>query len=124
VSNVVQLPGGVAEPEWAALLADPSAQQRASEVWHAVVSEMAAAGTLAAINAPQIRRYVLATVMFDRAAAEVDAKGPVITSPRTQSASWNPWWSVLKDADTMAQQHEDKLGLNPRRRGQVAPIKR
>ena len=48
---------------------------------------------------------------------------PVIPAKRTHLAQYNPWWTVLKDCDVMASSHEDKLGLTPRRRGQVTPAK-
>lgn len=79
---------------------------------------------LASINANQIRRYVVACVIFDDATTKVAEQGPVVPAKRSKMASWNPWWTVLKDADTMASNHEDKLGLNPRRRAQVAPVKK
>lgn len=125
--NLVSIPGGggdVPMPDWATIFAPEPLQARAADVWRATIAEMRDAGTLAAINANQVRRYVVACVMFDDATAKIAEQGPVIQSKRTRSASWNPWWTVLKDADVMASNHEDKLGLNPRRRAQVAPVKK
>jgi len=124
---LVALPGGsgdVPMPEWTDVFSDAAHQARAAEVWRATVSEMREAGTLAAINANQIRRYVVACVMFDEATARVVEQGPVTKAKRSNMPSWNPWWTVLKDCDTLASNHEDKLGLNPRRRASVAPVKK
>ena len=111
-------------PDWPSLFTDELQQARAAEVWRLTLAEMRDAGTLAAINANQVRRYVIACVAFDDAAVKVAEQGPVIPGKRKGSSSWNPWWTVLKDADTLASGHEDKLGLNPRRRAQVSPVKR
>lgn len=124
---LVALPGGngdVPMPEWDTIFTDELLQARAADVWRSTVSEMRDAGTLATINGNQIRRYVVACVMFDDATAKIAEQGPVVPAKRTKSASWNPWWTVLKDCDVMASNHEDKLGLNPRRRAQVSPVKK
>lgn len=125
--TIVALPGGNGEvpmPEWDTIFTDELMQARAAEVWRATVSEMRDSGTLAPINGNQIRRYVLACVMFDDATTKIIDQGPVFPAKRSKMPSWNPWWTVLKDADTMASNHEDKLGLSPRRRAQVATVKR
>jgi P27 family predicted phage terminase small subunit len=124
---LVALPGGggdVPMPEWDTIFTDELLQARAADVWRSTVSEMRDAGTLAAINGNQIRRYVVACVMFDDATAKIAEHGPVTKGKRSAMPTWNPWWTVLKDCDVMASNHEDKLGLNPRRRAQVAPVKK
>lgn len=111
------------EPDWTTLLTDPLYQKFASDLWQDVIAEMKSAGTLARINAPQIKRYIIASILYDRAVADIDAKGAILTNKRTKLASYNPSWSVMKDCDTLAHRYEESLGLNPRRRGQVKAAK-
>lgn len=125
--NVVSINGGDGDlpmPNWSEIFTDELLIARAVEVWRGAIAEMRDASTLAPINANQIKRYVIACVVYDQATTQVAENSPVVPAKRSRSASWNPWWTVLKDADTMATNHEDKLGLSPRRRAQVAPAKR
>lgn len=124
---LVAFQGGAGEvpmPDWTTIFTDELHCERAAEVWRVTLAEMRDAGTLAAINANQVRRYVISCVMFDEATHKIAEQGPVTAGKRSKMPTWNPWWTVLKDADTMASNHEDKLGLNPRRRAQVAQVKR
>jgi phage terminase small subunit len=126
MTTVSVLPGGngeMPEPDWGALFSDELLQSRARETWRLTTQEMRDAGTLAPVNAGQLRRYVMAQVLYEDAAAKVAEQG-ALKIGRTGKATYNLWFAILKDTDTMASNHEDKLGLNPRRRAQVTPAKR
>jgi hypothetical protein len=112
------------EPHWASILKDPDDQIAAAEYWHLTTAEMRQAGTYAQVNAPQIKRYVIALVMFDRQTAALMDEGPILIGKRTKLGFHSPRWTVYKDLDTQANAHEDRLGLTPRRRAQVTPAKK
>ncbi len=119
------LPGGngdFPEPDWSTLFTDPIHLGRAAELWRLTIQEMRQAGTLAPVNASQIRRYVMAQVIYEDAASKVAEQGALKVA--RGKATYNLWFAILRDTDTMASAHEDKLGLNPRRRAQVAPTKK
>lgn len=126
MSSISVLPGGngeMPEPDWTALFSDELLQARARETWRITTQEMREAGTLAPVNAGQVRRYVMAQVIYEDAAAKVAEQGALKVG-RTGKATYNLWFAILKDTDAMASSHEDKLGLNPRRRAQVTPAKK
>ncbi len=126
MTNVVAIPGGggdVPEPQWDAIFTDELLQARAREVWRLTTQEMREAGTLSPVNAMQVERYVMASVIYGDAAAKVAENGALLVG-RTKKLSYNLWFAIMKDADTMASGHEDKLGLSPRRRGSVTPAKK
>jgi hypothetical protein len=59
-------------------------------------------------------------VVYDQAAKDVFARGATIASPRSKAPpAWNLSWSVMKDTFSQMEAAEDKLGLSPRRRGDV-----
>lgn len=114
----------VAEPDWAELFDDPAEIAAAGEIWRDVVREMGEAQTLTRANVRAIKRYIVACLAFDRAAAVVGRNGPVAKAKRTGTAAHSAWWTAVRDADAMAAQGEERLGLSPRTRGKVAPVKR
>lgn len=109
----------VAEPDWTKWFSDPGEVAAAAEVWRTATGEMAEAQTLAAANGRAIQRYVFACIMFGKAAAIVGKEGPVLKAKRTGAAAHSAWWTAVRDADTMAAQAEERLGLSPRSRGRV-----
>jgi P27 family predicted phage terminase small subunit len=128
MSKVAFLPprtgaSSVPEPDWPALFADEAEATRAAELWRLATADMAASSTLSPANAPALKRWVVAQVMYERAAAQVAAEGPVLRAKRTGTPAHSAWWTVLRDADATAAQAEEKLGLSPRSRGRAAPAK-
>lgn len=116
--------GGMVEPLWPEMIDDGLDVELARELWASAVAEMRHAGTLAPVNGLALKRYVLAAVVYDRAARDVFERGATISRSGKQPPAWNLNWSVLKDANAMMESAEDKLGLSPRRRAMVAPAKK
>lgn len=116
--------GGVEEPAWPEMIDDALDIELARELWTQAVAEMRHAGTLSPVNGLALKRYVLAAVVYDRAARDVFERGATISRSGKQPPAWNLNWSVLKDANAMMESAEDKLGLSPRRRGAVTAAKK
>lgn len=112
------------EPDWSSLYEDDLDIALAKEVWGHVIREMRGRETLTIANAHGIKRYVMACVMHDSAARHVIEKGPVIKAKRSSVPQYNPWWSILKDADARASAHEAELAISPRRRGSASKVQR
>lgn len=124
---LVLAPGGDGtppEPDWTGLYEDDFDVAIAREIWGQVIREMRGRDTLAVANGHQIKRYVMACVMHDAAARRVVEQGPVIKAKRSSVPQYNPWWSVLKDADARAASHEAELGISPRRRAGASRVQR
>jgi P27 family predicted phage terminase small subunit len=121
--NVVKLPrqatADVMEPDWGCSFSDPADQASASHIWNSVVAEMREAGTLSAGNANQIKRYVLCCILHDREFAAIEAEGTILRKTQRKLPTYNPHWSIYRDTDSMCNAHEDRLGLNPYRRGKT-----
>ena len=112
------------EPDWSTIYDDDLDVSLSHEIWGQVIREMRGRDTLAVANSHQIKRYVMACVMHDSAARMVVEQGPVIKAKRTHLAQYNPWWSVMKDADARAIAHEAELGISPRRRAAATKAQR
>lgn len=116
--------GKVAEPDWAQLINDELDIAATHEHWLTIAREMQEAGTLAMANAHQVKRLVIAYVMYDRAVRVICEEGPVIKAKKTRVPQYNPQWTILKDSHALASQLESELGLTPRRRGSVTKTQR
>jgi len=112
------------EPDWSAIYDDDLDVSLAREVWGQVIREMRGRETIAVANGHEIKRYVMACVMHDAAARQVIEKGPVIKAKRSSVPQYNPWWSIMKDADARATSHEQELGLSPRRRASASKVQK
>ncbi len=123
----------VAKPKKAqlALMADPAEstidnkplRESAHRHWLRIVAALRTAGTLAAENAHQIQRLVLAYVQYDYASSQMFLHGAV-TKAKNGTAMLNQWQVVQRQADSDATTAEMELGITPRRRGQTAPAKK
>jgi phage terminase small subunit len=112
------------EPDWSGVYDDDLDVSLAHETWGHVIREMRGRDTVAIANSHQIKRYVMACVMHDSAARHVIEKGAVIKAKRSSAPQYNPWWSVMKDADARAIAHEAELGISPRRRSAASKVQR
>ena len=98
-------------------------RESAHRHWLRIVSALRSAGTLAAENAHQIQRLVLAYVRYDYAASQMFLHGAV-TRAKNGTPMLNMWQVEQRQADSDATTAEMELGLTPRRRGQTAPAKK
>ena len=126
MANLKEISGGdgaPSEPDWGAIYDDPIEAVFARDAWGQVVREMRERETLAHVNGLQLKRYMQALVLYERANRHVIEDGPVTLTEKGQP-TYNPWWAVMKDADARASQHESELGLSPRRRSGASKVNR
>ena len=113
------------EPEWALHYSDDLDVAAASEEWRTICSYMRDADTLAVANGNAIRRLILFSVEFKRAANQVAKHGAIIKAKTTgKGGQWNPNWSVMRQADHAIRALEAELGLAPRRRAAAVKVNR
>jgi phage terminase small subunit len=113
------------EPEWTLHYSDELDIKAARDEWGVVVREMQGAETLAVCNGHAIRRLVMFRVQFDRAANHVARFGAILPGKTTgKGGQWNPFWSVMRQADDKIRALEAEFGLAPRRRAAAVKVKR
>lgn len=118
-ASITAIDGGAGdppEPDWAMIFDDELDRAAAHEFWGFTVREMRTSGTLTAANGHQIKRLVVSYVMHDLAARRIAEQQPIVAAKRTKVPTYNPWWTILKDARKMAIADEAELALSPRRR--------
>ncbi|MDH3581494.1 MAG: P27 family phage terminase small subunit [Hyphomicrobiales bacterium] len=112
------------EPEWALHYSDDLDVAAASEEWRTICSYMRDVDTLAVANGHAIRRLVEFRIQWRRASEHVAEHGAIINGKTTGKAGqWNPFWSVMRQADDTIRALEAELGLAPRRRAAVVKVK-
>lgn len=114
------------EPDWASLFDDELDIATAHERWGVICRELQAANTLAVVNGDAIKRLVDFYVQYERASRHVAEHGAILP-PKTKKAKvgqWNPFWSVMRQADKTICVLEAELGLTPVRRGKAEQVKR
>lgn len=104
------------EPDWGLIYTDDLLVEAAHKHWGEVMRELRDTEKLAAVNAHQVKRLVMAYVAHDEAAAKVAEQGAVVLAKRTRVPSYNPWWTILRQSDSAASALEAELTLSPRRR--------
>jgi P27 family predicted phage terminase small subunit len=110
------------EPEWSFHYSDGLDVAAARDEWGVVVREMQGAETLSVANEHAIRRLVEFRIQWRRASEHVAEHGPII--PAKTGGQWNPFWSVMRQADDKIRALEAELGLAPRRRAAAVKTKR
>jgi hypothetical protein len=85
---------------------------------------MANAGTLAVVNGPAIKRYVLFSIEFERQARAISTSGVIRKAPRTKVPMVSPAWTIMKQAAEAAAVLETELGISPRRRNSAGKVER
>lgn len=108
--------GELPEPDWSVLFSDELDIALAREQWGIITRELRDTEKLATANAHQIKRLVISYVLFEVAARHVSEQGAVLKAKRSKVPQYNPWFSVMKDANTMAAAAEAELTVTPRRR--------
>jgi P27 family predicted phage terminase small subunit len=118
--------GAPPEPDWASIYSDEFDIAAAHEHWGTVVRELQSANTLAVANGDAIRRLVEFHVQYERAAKHVAEHGAILPpkNKRTKVGQWNPFWSVMRQADKAILALEAELGLSPVRRGKAEKVQR
>lgn len=118
--------GGAEEPDWASLFSDELDIAAAHEHWNRIIRELQAAGTLAEDNGDAVRRLVDFRIQYDRASKHVAEHGAILPpkNKRTKVGQWNPFWSVMRQADKSILIIEAELGLSPVRRGKATKVQR
>lgn len=113
------------EPDWAMVFADELDIETARDEWGLIVREMQAVETLSVANGHAVRRLVEFRVQYRRAANHVAEHGAILQAkPTGKSGQWNPFWSVMRQADSKISMLEAELGLAPRRRSSAGKAKR
>ena len=116
--------GVISEPDWSTFFADELDLAIAHEQWGVVLRELRDAEKLATANAHQIRRYVIFCVQFEVAARHVAEDGAVFPRKGKKQPAYNPWFSVMKDANAAAAAAEAELTVSPRRRNNGGKVQR
>lgn len=118
--------GSPGEPDWASIYIDELDIAAAHDHWGVVTRELQSAGTLAVANGDSIRRLIEFRVQYDRASKHVAEHGPILkpTSKKAKVGQWNPYWSVMRQADEAIRVAEAELGLAPTRRGKATKVQR
>jgi P27 family predicted phage terminase small subunit len=123
------LPGGDGsppEPDWSSIYADEFDIATAHEEWGVVVRELRQSITLSVANGHEIRRLVEFRVQYERASNHVAEHGAILrpTNKKTKIGQWNPYWSVMRQANEAIRSLEAELGLAPTRRGNATKVNR
>lgn len=116
--------GELPEPDWASLFSDDLDLRLAREQWGIITRELRDTEKLATANAHQIKRLVISYVLFEVAARRVSEQGAVMKAKRSKAPQYNPWFTVMKDANAMAAAAEAELTVTPRRRNNGGKVQR
>ena len=112
-------------PDWALHYGDNLDVAAASEEWRTICSYMRDAETLAVANGHAIRRLVEFRLQWRRASEHVAEHGAILQGKTTgKGGQWNPYWSVMRQANDSIRSLEAELGLSPRRRAAAVKAKR
>lgn len=122
-------PGGdgyPVEPDWTGIFSDDLDAEVARVTWRETFNEMRDAGTLSITNGHAIKRLAEFRVQFERASRHVGEEGAVLKagSRKAKVGQWNPYWSVMRQADEAIKALEAELGLSPRRRAGASKVQR
>jgi P27 family predicted phage terminase small subunit len=116
--------GRIPEPDWSLIFADELDQSIARSEWSAVIRELRDTDKLATVNAHQIKRLVCAYVLYEQATRHVAEEGACFPRKGKKQPAWNPWFTVLKDANAMASAAEAELTITPRRRNNGGKVQK
>lgn len=115
---------GLAEPEWAAQFTDELDQDLARRQWRVIIGELRGSEKLANANERQVKRLVDAYVLYEIAMRRVADEGAVFPRKGKKQPAYNPWFTILKDANAMASAAEAELTITPRRRNNGGKVQR
>jgi P27 family predicted phage terminase small subunit len=115
---------GLVEPDWSTQFSDELDQELARQQWRVIVGELKGSEKLANANERQIKRLIDAYVLYEIAMRHVAEEGAVFPRKGKKQPAYNPWFSVLKDANAMAASAEAELTITPRRRNNGGKVQR
>jgi P27 family predicted phage terminase small subunit len=115
---------GLTEPDWSAQFTDELDQELARLQWRVIVGELRGSEKLANANERQIKRLVDSYVLYEIAMRHVAEEGAVFPRKGKKQPAYNPWFTVLKDANSMASAAEAELTITPRRRNNGGKVQR
>jgi P27 family predicted phage terminase small subunit len=115
---------GLIEPNWSAQFDDELDQDLARQQWRIVVNELRSSEKLASVNGRQIKRLVDAYVLYEIAMRRVAEEGAVFPAKGKKQPAYNPWFTILKDANAMASAAEAELTVTPRRRNNGGKVQK
>lgn len=113
------------EPDWSLLYSQHDDCEMASTEWGKVIRELKESQTLAVSNGHAIRRLVDFRIQYERAARHVAEHGAIFRPKgRKKHGEWNPFWSVMRQAQEAIKHIETELGIAPIRRGRAAKVQK
>ena len=115
---------GLAEPEWSAQFTDELDQDLARRQWRVIIGELRGSEKLANANERQVKRLIDSYVLYEIAMRHVADEGAVFPRKGKKQPAYNPWFTVLKDANAMASAAEAELTITPRRRNNGGKVQR
>jgi P27 family predicted phage terminase small subunit len=115
---------GLSEPQWSAQFTDELDQDLARRQWRIIIGELRTSEKLANANERQVKRLVDAYVLYEIAMRHVADEGAVYPRKGKKQPAYNPWFTVLKDANAMASAAEAELTITPRRRNNGGKVQR
>jgi P27 family predicted phage terminase small subunit len=114
----------ISEPDWSAQFTDELDQALAHQQWLVIAGELRNTEKLAHANERQIKRLIDAYVLYEVAMRHVAEEGAVFPRKGKKQPAYNPWFTVLKDANAMASAAEAELTITPRRRNNGGKVQR
>lgn len=124
MAPVLSIVDGLAEPDWSTQFTDELDQELASQQWRVIVGELRGSEKLANANERQIKRLIDCYVLYEIAMRHVAEEGAVFPRKGKKQPAYNPWFTVLKDANGMASAAEAELTITPRRRNNGGKVTR
>lgn len=114
----------IPEPDWSAQFTDELDQALAHQQWLVIAAELRNTEKLASANERQVKRLIDAYVLYEIAMRHVADEGAVFPRKGKKQPAYNPWFTVLKDANSMASAAEAELTITPRRRNNGGKVQR
>lgn len=114
---------GPVEPAWETMLTDKAEARLAAGQWRELCAELRAQQKLAETNGHMILRLVMARLLWEKARADVWARGPILKAPKTGVEMHNPWLAVMNKAGATCAEIEAELTITPRKRAMGGVVK-
>jgi len=121
--------GEPVEPGWHLLYTSGEECAIAHEQWRQVVHEMRSAEILSFANGHAIRRLIDYRIQYERASRHVAEYGAVLVAKKPKqggrsTGGWNPFWSIMRQADEGICRLESELGISPLRRAKAGKVQK